>query len=176
MFDNFYIHDIGACGQYGAFFGKRTSAHYWYKTIVKNCGNIEICYKICKNIHPCKAWTYNLKDLSCTLINFDNALSCKKDKACKIVRWTLYKDYNLSTFSYNALNEYNSTTNPRISGPRECPWRWWNWDVTLQVCSLLKRFIFPVESLFEIHITYLPTYVYVFSFFWVQISNIWGKI
>ena len=54
---------IGACGQYGGYFDQTPA------DTINNCGNIEICYKICRDAgtSSCQAWTYDLTDRSCKL-------------------------------------------------------------------------------------------------------------
>ena len=116
-----------ACGQYGAYFNKGPS------TKLAQVGNTEICYKICKDNYPCKAWTYDLNDQSCTLYNYKNihkVRKCfKKQKGlfaidvCEPV--DSYKPWSLSKWEYSSMG-YNTNTNAKISGPRNCPGRWEN--------------------------------------------------
>ena len=66
-----------------------------------------MCYKICKDVYPCKGWTYDLNDHSCSLYNYENSL----------------KEWQLSDFGYSSMG-YNTDTNAKISGPRNCPGLW----------------------------------------------------
>ena len=113
------------CGRYGSYFTKGPS------TRIPKCGNAEICYKLCKDIYPCKAWTFDLNDHSCTLYNYENAVT-KSTKKCiwfvcsnLDVKITSYTPYDLSRFGYASMG-YNTNTNAKISGPRTCPGRWEN--------------------------------------------------
>ena len=78
---------IGACGKYGGYFDQTPAA------TIQNCGNIEMCYKICRDAgtSSCQAWTYDLTDRSCKLY---------KNRA-----------------NYNIV-DYN--TKKVISGPNQC--------------------------------------------------------
>ena len=59
----FFFDILGACGKYGGYFDQTPA------TTIKNVGNIEICYKICRDTGTtgCQAWTYDLTDRSCKL-------------------------------------------------------------------------------------------------------------
>ena len=106
-------------------------------TNLKPVGNIEICYKICKDNHPCKGWVYLLDDLQCVLFNYDENYTVQVNDVC--TRWgctkktvTRQHPWNLGMFNYRYPTDYagkklfpiTSISNKRIAGPRQCPGRW----------------------------------------------------
>ena len=91
---------LGACGLYGAYFKQ------WPPSKLKNIGNIEMCYKLCKfetGLTNCKFWTYNVKNLECDLYYESVTGGTTADKSEKFV-----------------IEAFNFESNPKITGPSDC--------------------------------------------------------
>ena len=109
-----------ACGRWGAYFRRPAS------NVVKNVGNIEICFKICQDNSPCKGWTYDLNDRSCSLYDFSFSYPSnyyKTEEYYKAVQVKNQIDFSVKFF-YWTYNAYHTTTNARVSGPYQCNGRW----------------------------------------------------